>query len=388
MREVIHARLRKAARFLSLSVLGAGLVLTLGGCQQKTAQQPPKKILKVSVITAQPAAGSQWIETLGHTEGVRQTEVRAQVSGILQNITYREGDRVKAGDVLFELDPAPYRAALDAAVAQRRQVASELVQDEREARRTAELFAARAASRKELDNALSSVAVRKSQLASARAAEQTARINLDRTRVTAPSDGLVGLARVNPGTLVTSTSTLLADITQPDALRVLFSAGEHDLAGNPIDLKNRVRLRLDSGKLIESRLDYVASQMEVTTATRAMRAVVPPEAGLLAGQLVHVQLEVKELPSVFRVPQRSVFQKPDGSHQVYLARNGRAVPVTVRVGNWQDTDWIVTGGLSAGDEVIVDNVQRLRNGAPVEVVKKLSLAEASKVELTRAVIGR
>ncbi|MDY6010897.1 MAG: efflux RND transporter periplasmic adaptor subunit, partial [Duodenibacillus sp.] len=290
--------------------------------------------------------------------------------------------------VLFELDPAPYRAALDAAVAQRRQVASELVQDEREARRTAELFAARAASRKELDNALSSVAVRKSQLASACAAEQTARINLDRTRVTAPSDGLVGLARVNPGTLVTSTSTLLADITQPDALRVLFSAGEHDLAGNPIDLKNRVRLRLDSGKLIESRLDYVASQMDVTTATRAMRAVVPPEAGLLAGQLVHVQLEVKELPSVFRVPQRSVFQKPDGSHQVYLARNGRAVPVTVRVGNWQDTDWIVTGGLSAGDEVIVDNVQRLRNGAPVEVVKKLSLAEASKVELTRAVIGR
>ncbi|MGN1209153.1 MAG: efflux RND transporter periplasmic adaptor subunit [Duodenibacillus sp.] len=388
MRELIHARLQNAVRFLSLSVLTAGLVFTLGGCQQKPAQQAPKKILKVSVVAAAPAAGSQWIETLGHTEGVRQAEVRAQVSGILQKISYREGDRVKAGDVLFELDPAPYKAALDAAVAQRRQVAEQLVQDEREARRYAELFAARAASRKELDNADSTVTVRKAQLASARAAEEAARINLERTRVTAPSDGIVGLAQVNPGTLVTSTSTLLANITQPDALRVLFSAGEHDLAGNPLDLNSRVRLRLASGAFVETQLDYVAAQMDVTTATRAMRALVPAQAGLLAGQLVHVQLEVKKLPSVYRVPQRSVFQKPDGSHQVYLAREGKAVAVTVKVGNWQDTDWIVTEGLAAGDAVIVDNVQRLRNGAPIEVVKKVSLAEASKVELTRAVLGR
>ena len=345
-----------------------GVTVSLSGCQKQAPAVVERAPLKVATVTVALKDEFRWIEALGVTEGTDEAEVRAQVSGLLQKIAYKEGDRVKAGDTLFVIDPAPYKAALDAAVADRRQVQAQLVQDTREARRYEKLFEAKAVSRKERDDALSQVDIRKALLAAAQANEDNARINLNRTSVKAPSDGLVGASEVNVGALVSETSTLLAKITQPDNLRIRFTVSERDLAGAQVALDNKVRLRMASGKMYDARLDYVALQMDTTTATRLMRAkIAAQEAGVLPGQLVHVQLQTQTLKNVARVPQPAVYQLPDGSYEVYVAKDGKALAKTVEVGNWADTDWIILKGLENGDKVIVDNIQRLRPGIKVEL---------------------
>lgn len=368
-----------ATRLKTMGAVCAALLMTatLTACQKQAAAPVKRAPLTVATVTIAPKDEYRWIEALGRTEGVEEAEVRAQVSGLLERITYKEGDRVKKGDTLFVIDPDAYQAAYDSAVANRRQVQAQLTQDRREADRYQKLFDAKAVSRKELDDAKSLVDVRTALLASARAAERDARINLDRTQVKATSDGLVGASEVNVGTLITQTTTLLARITQPENLRVNFAVSERDLAGADIKLTNQVRLRMADGKMYEGKLDYVATQMDSATATRMMRAKIPAQqAGVLPGQLVHVQLQTQLLKNVARVPQHSVYQLPDGTYEVYVARDGKAVATPIVVGNWADTDWIVLKGLNAGDKVIVDNIQRLRPG--IAVVEKAEASQAAQ----------
>lgn len=358
------------SRWLTLAFALSAVFLT--ACQ-KPAHQPstPKAALKVSVVVAHPTQAAQWVSALGEAQGVAQAEVRAQVSGLLQEVAYREGARVKAGQTLFVIDPAPYRAALDSAAAARRQVQSQLEQDQREEARMQKLFAAKACSRKAWDDAKSAVAIRRAMLASAQAQESDARINLTRTRVKAPSDGVVSAAEVNPGALITASTTLLAHITQPEALRVKFSVSERDLAGARISRDNRVRVRTPSGHMLEAHLDYVAAQMDPQTATRTMRARLDAtNAVFLPGQFVHVELQTHMLDGVFRVAQQAVLQRPDGTYQVFVERDGKARAVTVRVGRWIERDWIVLSGLADGDRVIVDNIARLREGVAVQAEEK------------------
>ncbi|MDO4936335.1 MAG: efflux RND transporter periplasmic adaptor subunit [Sutterellaceae bacterium] len=349
----------------------------LSGCQKQATVAVERPPLTVQTVTIEPKDEYRWIEALGVTEGTAEAEVRAQVSGLLQKIAYKEGDRVKKGDTLFEIDPAPYKAALDAMIADRRQVQAQLKQDIREAARYQKLYEAKAVSRKERDDAQSQVDIRKALLASAKANEANARIDLDRTHVKATSDGLVGASEVNVGALVSETSTLLARITQPDNLRIRFTVSERDLAGAKIELTNKVRLRMADGQMYDAALDYVATQMDTTTATRMMRAKINAgEAGVLPGQLVHVQLQTQTLKNVSRVPQHAVYQLPDGTYEVYVAQDGKAVAKPIVVGNWADSDWIVLKGLNAGDKVIVDNIQRLRPGIKV-VLKDAATAQST-----------
>lgn len=353
-------------------------LLVLAGCQKDAGPVVAHAPLEVKTMTVTTGDEYRWIEALGQAEGVREAEVRAQVSGILQEISYKEGDRVKRGQTLFVIDPQTYRAALNSAVAQREQAKAQLAQDERELARNQKLLAARAISSKEVDDARSSVAVRRAELAAAKAQVETARINLERTQVAAPSDGLVGASEVNTGTLVSASTTLLALITQPEEMRIRFTISERDLAGAAINLNNRVRLMPADGQFIDTTLDYVAGQMDSETASLLMRARVPSSVqGIVPGQFVHVQLQAQLLHNVARVPQDAVFQLPDGGYQVYVVREGKAQPVDVKLGHWAETDWIVTGGLNAGDEVIINNVQRLRRNLPVKVAGSPQTADAA-----------
>ena len=193
----------------------------------------------------------------------------------------------------------------------------------------------------------------------------------ERTAVKATSDGIVSRSLVNTGTLVSATDTLLATITQPEEMRIVFAVSERDLDGATISLDNKVRLRLDNGKTVDAKLDYVARQIDPTSASLMMRAKVPAGTpGVVPGQFVHVQLQTRVEKHAIRVPQRSVIQKPDGTYQVYVIRGdvARAVPVTV--GLWKDTDWIILSGLEAGDKVVTDQIQRVRDKQPVTLVEK------------------
>ncbi len=350
---------RKAPFILALGCL------ILAGCGDQTQKSTARAPIEVATTTMTAAAEHIWVETLGLTEGVRQAEVRAQVSGILEKINYHEGDRVKAGDSLFQIDPAPYRAALDQALGSCREIKAQLAQQEREALRYKKLYEARAGSKKQWDDAQSAVNITRGQLASAEAAVRNARIELVRTQVKAPSNGIVSRSLVNTGALITPTETLLATITQPEQLRVTFSVSERDLANARITTDNKVRLRLNDVDMVPAKLDYVSPILDAQSATLNLRATLDKPHGLRPGQYVHVQLQTRTLPEVFRVPQKAVLQKADGTYLVYRLEDGHARAVEVELGSWKDKDWIVLSGLNAGDKIITNQIQRLRDGAAV-----------------------
>lgn len=353
----------------TLLILSATVLLgTQTGCgDSNSSKSQAKPAIVVSTVRTTPSTEMLWVRTLGQTEGAQESEIRAQVSGTLQAITYKEGDRVKSGDTLFILDDAPYVATLRSAKATEKEARATLENAIADAVRYEKLYKANAASKKQRDDAVRAKKVAQAQLEKAIANVSDAQVDVDRTRVKAPADGVASRAEVNLGALVNASSTLLAKLTQPENLRVKFQLSEKDLANNAVSLENVVRLFDANGKKIEAKLDYVSQQIDVATATRSLRATIAPNSGLVPGQLVSVQLALRTLPNVYRVPQRAVLQLPDGSYQVFVASEGKAHARAITVGSWHETDWIVFTGLNDGDNVIIDQLQRLRDGTAITV---------------------
>ncbi len=359
-------RLSRSCLRATLVILSATVLFT--GCgDSNSSKSQAKPAIAVTTVRTSPSTETLWVRTLGQTEGAQESEIRAQVSGTLQAITYKEGERVKAGDTLFILDDAPYVATLQSAKAAAKEARATLENATLDAARYEKLFKANAASKKQRDDALNAKRVAQAQLEKALANVSDAQVDVDRTRVKAPADGVASRAEVNLGALVNASSTLLAKLTQPENLRVKFQLSEKDLANNTVSLNNTVRLFDNSGKKIDAKLDYVSQQIDVSTATRALRATIAPNSGLVPGQLVSVQLALDTLPNVYRVTQRAVQQLPDGSYQVFVASDGKAHARAITVGSWHETDWIVFTGLNDGDEVIIDQLQRLRDGTAITV---------------------
>lgn len=343
------------------------VLLFVSGCGQQKSHPKPAPALPVTTLAVQSHDESFWIETVGDIEGAAQTEIVSQVSGILKKVSYREGTSVKAGEVLFYIDESSYKAAYQEAQAARRQAQASLEQARREAQRNIALYRNKAVSQKAMEDAQSAYQSAQAVLASAQAKEKMAAIDLEHTRVTAPSDGVAGKAEINPGTLVTAANTVLTHLTQPHALRVNFQVSDRDLAGNTVNTASAVRIRTENSNWQEGKLDYVASQINASSATLSLRALVPSSTSFTPGQFVHVQLAGRILKNAFRVPQSAVLQKPDGTYQVYVYKEGKARASTITVGPWQDTDWVVTSGLNDGDLVITDQIQRLKDGAAVKL---------------------
>ena len=358
-----------AVRLTALLFAGSAMLGFLSGCDKEDSKPTatPESAIAVRAVDVRPTDEMLWIETLGETEGARQVEIRAQVSGTLKEISYKEGEPVRAGQTLFIIDDAPYKAALNAAKASVEQAKASVQIALLDYARYEKLLEANATSRKQFDEARSALRVARAQLKQAEAKESDARVAFDRTRVKAPSDGVAGRCELNLGALISANSTYLTTLTQPDNLRVKFQVSERDLAGHPITLTNPVRLYDASRREIAAKLDYVSRQMDTVTSTRTLRATVAPDSDLVPGQLVAVQLGVKKLSGIFRIPQKSIQQLPDGTYRVFTEQNGQARSVPVTVGNWKDTDWIVLTGLNAGDKVLIDQIQRLRDGLPISV---------------------
>ncbi len=358
---------KSAVRLTALFLSGILLLGSQSGCGDSNKEASSKKALAVHVINAKATDELLWIETLGQVEGAKEVEIRAQVSGTLEKITYKEGEEVKEGQTLFILDDAPYEAALRTAKAGAAEARATLEKAELDAKRYEGLYKANAASKKQRDDAISARKIARAQLSQALAKVSDAQVDMDRTRVKATSDGVASRSEVNLGALVSATTTRLATLTQPDKLRVKFQLSERDFAGRTVGLTNTVRLYDATRKEIAATLDYVSRQIDVATSTRALRATIAAGSGLVPGQLVSVQLAIDTLKGVFRIPQRGVQQLPDGSYQVFTAVDGKVHPVTVKVGPWKDTDWIILSGLKEGDAVIVDQLQRLREGTAISV---------------------
>ena len=357
---------------IALSVLVA-LIST--GCSQGDAKQkkddakaaPPA--LPVSVIEVAPREVPVSFEAVGRTEGSREVQVRARVAGILEKQLYNEGDSVQAGTVLFQIERAPFEIELAQARGTLAQERSREELAQKEAERLKLLADRRAISQKEADQAISAVSQSSGAVQVARARVRQAELNLSYTTVAAPIGGITGRAQQSIGSLVSPTneSAMLTTLTRGDPLWVRFALSEAEFATvRAADKAVEVKLETADGRAYpqSAHVNFSGSTVDAATGTVQMRAEVPNrELALLPGQFVRVRVIAGSQQAIV-VPQTAVMQN-EGGRFVWLAAEGKAVQRSIRAGNWLGKDWIVLEGLKAGDPVIVDNLVRLRPGAPV-----------------------
>lgn len=374
---------------LARSLFIASLSLIVAGCGPSSSNQgghggpgpgggmPPAA---VSTMTVQPKALLASFEYTGQTSGSREVEVRARVRGILLARNFTEGGPVKKGQSLYTVDRAPFEAALAKAEADLAGAAARLDQAKRNAGRLRPLYAEKAVSQKEYDDAASAEAIGDADVKAARARLQEARLELAYTRVEAPSSGIAGRSLPSEGTFVSGPEVLLTTITQVDPIWVVFGIPDADRlrmrseaeAGRlvlPEDDRFEVRVRLADGQVYARTGWLTFSDVRISgqTGTSDARAVLPnPDGRLRPGQFVRVTLSGATRPAAVLVPQRAVLEGPQGKFVYVVDDKGLAQPRPVELGEWAGSDWIITGGLKAGDRVIVDGVMKIGPGAPVQ----------------------
>jgi membrane fusion protein (multidrug efflux system) len=338
---------------------------------------------EVSVVVAQPRDLPASFEYVGQIAGVREVEVRPRVSGILERWNYQEGAKVAAGQSLFTIDSAPYRAALARAEAQLASAEASLAQSSRDAARLKPLFEAKAVSQKDYDDAVSSAQVASANVKAAQAAVTEAKLNLSYTRVEAPISGITSRALQSEGSLVQAQQSLLTTISQIDPIHVIFSftetehlkftrAVEEGRLVLPKGGKFDVKLKLADGSEYAraGKVDFTDVRVDPNTGTIEARAVIANPQGLLRpGQFARVALGGGVRPAAIAIPQRAVLEGPGSKIVLTVNAQGIVEPRPVQVGDWSGEDWIVLGGLKAGDQVIVDGVVKARPGSPVKIAQ-------------------
>lgn len=370
-------------RFPHHHVSGFGVAvlvaLALAGCNERPQMNPGMP--QVSVITVQPKPASIVSDLPGRVDAVRDAEIRARVTGIVQKIEFEQGSEVKAGQLLFKIDPSQYRATRDQAAAQLKQSQADLYSTKALADRYAPLVKANAVSKQEYDNAVAGYRQAQAAVAAAKANLDSAEINLGYTDVTSPIDGRIGKALVTEGALVEGTSaTQMALVQQLDPIYVDFTQSTTDLA--------RLRQAFASGqiermganaarvKVIQEdgteyahpgKLLFTGITVDPTTGQVNLRAEVPnPDHVLLPGMYVRVRLEQGTNQQALMVPQQSLQRTADGLQSLMLVKDKKVEQVAVTTGGAIGTEWLVTSGLKAGDVVVVEGFQKIRPGAPVE----------------------
>jgi membrane fusion protein (multidrug efflux system) len=366
------------------AVAGAGL-LSLAACGPAPTGTGPgpgggMPALPVHVRVMQEQSLPLTLEAVGQAEGSKQVEVRARVSGLIERQRYREGERVRAGALLYQIERAPFEIALQQARAQLAQQQAQLEQARREADRLAPLAKAQAISQREADNANSVLRLAEAAVALAQAQVREAELNLSYTQVTAPISGISGRSLKSEGALVKpTTDRLLTTVVQADPIWVRFALSEAELARlRAAGGHTQVRLLSADGQplLGQGQLNFSGSTVDPSLGTVQLRAeFANPELHVLPGQFVKALVVAGEARA-FLVPQAAVMQNEQG-RMVWVVRDGQAQPAPIQTGGWLGSDWVVTGGLKAGDQVIVDNLMKLRPGVPVTVQAAAASAPAS-----------
>jgi membrane fusion protein (multidrug efflux system) len=339
---------------------------------------PPSE---VTVTTAAKQALPVSWEYVGQTAGSREVEVRARVTGILLSRNFTEGSRVKKGQSLFTIDPKPFEAALARAVADLAAVEARLDQARRNAARLKPLYAEKAVSQKEHDDAVSAETIGAADVQAAQARLTEARLNLAYTKVESPLSGITTRALPSEGTLVSGPSVLLTSVVQVDPIWVNFGIPDNEQARITKEAQSgslklprnfEVELRLADGSVYahKGKLDFADVRVSTQTGTREARAEVPnPDGALRPGQFVRVVLKGASMPNAVTVPQRAVLEGPQGKFVYVVDEKSTAQPRPVEAGQWSGDQWIISSGLEGGERVIVDGVMKIGPGAPVKVAE-------------------
>jgi membrane fusion protein (multidrug efflux system) len=317
----------------------------------------------------------------GQTVGSREVEVRARVAGIILKRNFAEGAPVKEGQSLYSIDPAPFEAALARAEADVGAAQARYEQAKRNAARMRPLYAEKAVSQKENDDAVSAEEIGLADLKAAKARLIDAKLNLSYTKVEAPVSGMSSRSLRSEGSLVEGPQTLLTTVVQVDPIWVNFGVPDNEQASLakevqagrvelPKDGAFEVQLRRADGSLYErtGKLNFSDVRVSPTTGTREARAELPnPDGRLRPGEFVRVILKGATRPNAITVPQRAVLEGPQGKFVYIVDEKGTAQPRPLEVGDWAGDAWIITKGVQPGDKVIVEGLMRLGPGAPVRI---------------------
>lgn len=366
---------------LAAVVAGLGLSACGGGDSKPAAAAPPPP--EVGVVTVTPGRADLSADLPGRLEAFRVAQVRARAAGILQKRLFTEGSDVKAGQALFEIDAAPYRATLSSAQAQLARAEANLTQAQALADRYAPLAKTQAVSQQEALNAQAAAQQAKADVAAGKAAVQTAQINLGYAAVTSPIAGRIGRALVTEGALVgQGEATPLAIVQQIDKLYVNFtqSAAEvmrlrQALADGKLQSLGKdaakVQVLLEDGSVYAQPGKLLFSDLSVDAATGqiTLRAELPnPKGLLLPGLYVRVRLAQAEVADAVWLPQQAVARGATGESVLVVADDGSVSARPVKLGPAQDGKAMVLSGLKAGEKVIVDGLQKAKAGGKARPV--------------------
>jgi membrane fusion protein (multidrug efflux system) len=369
-------------RAFSVLILGGCLALTPGcGSSTKAAPAAPPLPVEVATVVQQDTPiYSEWVATL---DGYVNAQIQPHVSGYIIKQNYREGSVVSKGDVLFEIDPRLFKAALDQAKAQLAQAEAQLGKAKLDVERDTPLAQARAIAQSQLDTEVQAKLGAQAQVQAAKATVEQAELNLDWTKVTSLVTGIAGIAQVQIGNLV-GPNSVLTSVSQVDPIKAYFTVSEQEFTdfhrrfptqATVEEQRRRIPLQLllADGTVYEQPGKIYFADREVNPATGAIRIAgvfANPNNLLRPGGFGRIRASVKTRAGALLVPQRAIIEL-QGSHQVAVVGDDnkvsiRAVTVADRVGKF----WIVTEGLKAGERVVVEGLMKVRDGAPVKIISE------------------
>lgn len=367
------------------------LLAALSGCKEEAGSAPPAQpMAQVEVITVTTQTVPDEPEFIGQAEASRPVEIRSQVTGLLKAVLYPEGRDVKKGDRLYQIDPVPFQAAVASAKAKIAQAEAKLVQAKQDLERVKPLLADQAVSQKDVDDAVAQELSAKATLQGAKADLIKSQFDLDNTLITAPISGLIERSRYYEGRLVSAQTDLLTVVHRVDPMFVVVNVPENFILKRRRDietkkihhpgtyqLRGRLTMMDDTAYPHEGVLDLLEPGLRTETGSRQTRITFPnPDRSLLPGQFVKVRFTGDTKTDAVLIPQRAVLQGPQGPF-VYVVGSDEKVQIRdVVASNWKGDQWMIDGGLSAGDRVVVNGLMTIGPGAPVKAVPWKSAAES------------
>ena len=354
----------------------------LNGCESKHSTPTQRPPIEVVTEVIEPKTISAVFEYIGVIQSSHEVEIRARVTGYLESINYLEGSFVKKGDLLFQLDPRPFQAALARSKAQLARENAVLWQTKRAVARFTPLYEQKAASQRDLDNAIAQQMATEAQVMEAEAQVADAEINLSYTTMLSPVSGLSSQANYRVGSLISPEQNLLTTISVTDPIWVNFSVSEQDVLQTQQQVaKGRLVFPPDDEFVIELILadqtvfpqkgvvNFAAPSYSQKTGTLMVRAALPnPNQVLRPGQFVRVKVYGAVRPHAIAIPQEAVVQGQKGTFVFVVNDENQAEPRFIELGPWNENQWVIYEGLKAGDRVIVQGVNRVLPGSLVKIL--------------------
>ncbi|MGQ9426691.1 efflux RND transporter periplasmic adaptor subunit [Gilvimarinus sp. F26214L] len=380
----MDSRNRKLIPSLLSPLIPMVVLLSACGAQGHEAQDaPPPPAVDVAEVAAEPVV--VWESFTGRVAAAETVELRPRVSGYIQKVAFEEGELVKAGALLFQIDPRPYQARVNAARAELAQARSQFELASSEAKRTQSLLKSRAVSRELYDQRQAAVAGARAHVDAAKAELDAAELDLEYTRVTAPISGRAGRALVTRGNLASADQTLLTTVVSVDPVHVYFEADERTAFGSPTFSANgrfqNVRVELGGSHSADhtATLDFIDNRLNAGTGTLQYRAVLPnPDGRIKPGQFARVEMPVAQLNNALLVDRKAVLTDQDRRFVYVVDDSNRTDRRQVTTGRQVDELVVIRGGLRNGDRVIVNGVQKVM-GAGTEVIpQRVAMGKSSR----------